>query len=89
MIWFFERPGERLQCEIRQAASGPGFELVWTSSDGRVHVELSDDATELIRRRRALEQWLKLDGWVRPGGRVTPDHPFRTERTRKTDVQMH
>lgn len=88
MIWFFQRPGEKLQCEIRQAASGPGFELVWTSNDGREHVELSDDASELLRRRRALEHWLKLDGWVRPG-RNTPVPPARQLRTRKTDVQMH
>ena len=88
MIWFFERPGERLQCEIRQAASGLGYELVWTSSDGRIHVECSDDASELIRRRRALEHWLKLDGWVRPG-RVTPIGPPRMQRTRKTDVPYH
>ncbi len=89
MIWFFERPGERLQCEIRQAASGAGYELVWTSNDGRVHIELSDDAAELIRRRRALEHWLRLDGWTRPGGRITPTHPARTARTRKTDVPLH
>jgi hypothetical protein len=88
MIWFFERPGERLQCEIRQAASGSGYELVWTSSDGRIHVELSDDASELMRRRCALEHWLKLDGWIRPG-RDTPNRPFRTERTRKTDARLH
>jgi len=87
MIWFFERPGERLQCEIRQAASGSGYELVWTSSDGRIHVELSDDASELMRRRRALEHWLKLDGWIRPVD--TPSRPFRTERTRKTDARLH
>jgi hypothetical protein len=89
MIWFFERSGERLQCEIRQAASGPGYELVWTSSDGRFHVELSDDASELMRRRRALEHWLRLDGWIRPGGRDTPTHPLRTLRTRKTDARPH
>lgn len=88
MIWFFQRPGERLQCEIRQAPSGPGYELVWTSSDGRIHVELSDDPTELIRRRRALEHWLKLDGWIRPG-RITPLRPFATERNRKTDARSH
>jgi hypothetical protein len=85
MIWFFERPGERLQCEIRQAASGPGYELVWTSSDGRMHIEMSQDPSELIRRRRALEHWLTLDGWTRPG-RITPRGPVRTERTRKTDI---
>jgi hypothetical protein len=88
MIWFFERPGERLQCEIRQATSGSGYELVWTSSDGRIHVELTDDASELMRRRVALEHWLKLDGWIRPG-RDTPSRPFRTERTRKTDARLH
>jgi hypothetical protein len=87
MIWFFERPGERLRCEIRQAASGAGYELVWTSSDGRIHVELSNDPSELIRRRRALEHWLKLDGWVQPG-RVTPTHPIRSEGTRKTDARL-
>ena len=88
MIWFFERPGERLSCEIRQAASGPGYELVWTSSDGRSHVELSNDASELIRRRRALEHWLRLDGWIRPG-RITPIRPNRAVRTRKTDELFH
>lgn len=88
MIWFFERPGERLQCEIRQASSGPGYELVWTSNDGRIHVELSNDPSELLRRRRALEHWLSLDGWVRPG-RVTPARPSRNARTRKSDVRLH
>jgi len=85
MIWFFERPGERLRCEIRQAASGTGFELVWTASDGRIHVEVADDPSELLRRRRALEHWLKLDGWVRPD-RITPPRPARHLRTRKTDI---
>ena len=89
MIWFFERPGERLQCEIRQAASGAGFELVWTSNDGRIHVEMSDDSAELLRRRRALEHWLKLDGWIRPD-RVTPQPTApRAVRTRSTDRPLH
>lgn len=88
MIWFFERPGEQLKCEIRQAASGSGYELVWTSSDGRIHVELADDPAELLRRRRALEHWLRLDGWTRPD-RITPIHPFRNERAPKTDVRLH
>jgi len=86
MIWFFERLGERLQCEIRQTASGSGYELVWTTSDGRIHIETSHDSSELIRRRRALEHWLRLDGWVRPG-RITPTRPPRHLRTRKTDLR--
>jgi hypothetical protein len=88
MIWFFERPGERMQCEIRQASAGIGYELVWTSNDGRIHVELSDDPAELLRRRRVLEHWLKLDGWICPG-RMAPARPFHDDRTRKTDVRLH
>jgi hypothetical protein len=75
MIWFFERPGERLRCEIRPSLDH-GYELVWTCGDGRTHVETSHDPEELLRRRRALENWLKLDGWIRPG-RVTPPRKTR------------
>lgn len=71
MIWFFERPGERLQCEIRQSVAGTGYELVWVSGDGRTHVEHSVDLEALLRRRRALENWLTHDGWVRHP-RITP-----------------
>jgi hypothetical protein len=78
MIWFFERPGERLRCEIRRATMGPGYELVWTANDGRTHVEQSPNPEDLMSRRRALEHWLKLDGWVRPG-RVTPPRKTRPQ----------
>jgi hypothetical protein len=88
MIWFFERPGERLQCEIRQSLSGHGFELVWTNSDGQTRVEFSQDPTALLQRRRELEEYLKLDGWIRPG-RITPPRVTRNLRTRKTDVRLH
>jgi len=70
MIWFFERPGERLRCEIRQSMT-VGYDLIWTTGDGRTHTEHSRNPEDLLHRRRALENWLKLDGWVRPG-RITP-----------------
>ena len=78
MIWFFQRPGDRLGCEIRRATYGQGYELVWTSDDGRTRVEVSQDSEELIVRLRMLEQWLKLDGWVR-SDRVTPPRTTRPE----------
>ena len=78
MIWFFERPGERLRCEIRRSVTGAENELVWTAGDGRTHVEQSQNPEELMSRRRALELWLKLDGWVRPG-RVTPPRKTRPQ----------
>lgn len=88
MIWFFERPGERLRCEIRRSAVGAGYELVWTCGDGRTHVELSEDPEELLRRRRALENWLRLDGWVRPG-RVTPPRTPVRHGTRPGSTGIH
>lgn len=54
MIWFFERRGEHLQCEIRIATNSTGCELVWTASGGPAHVERSNDPSELVRRRRPL-----------------------------------
>lgn len=72
MIWFFERAGMRLQCEIRAAADERGFELVWTTSDGQVHTERSGDPAGLTKRRRELEESLKLDGWTRLGRETPP-----------------
>ena len=88
MIWFFERPGERLQCEIRPSALGRGYELVWSAGDGRTHVEHSGDPEELTERRRALENWLKRDGWVRHG-RITPPRnskPRQDWKARKAEI---
>lgn len=74
MVWFFEREGVRLQCEIRPAQD-KGYELVWTTPDGQTHIERSEDPADLTRRRRRLEECLKQDGWKRVG-RVTPDKQF-------------
>jgi hypothetical protein len=71
VLWFFQRGGARLRCEIRRALNRPGFELVWTGSDGQVRVEYSDDAAPLSGRRHELEDKLRRAGWKRVG-RVTP-----------------
>lgn len=72
MLWFFERSGERLQCEIRPAVDGKGFELLWTQA-GQTRVEHFNDDKDAAARRRELENKLKQDGWNRVG-RETP-HP--------------
>ena len=92
MIWFFERPGERLRCEIRRSVMGTDYELVWTAGDGRTLVEQSPNPEELMFRRRALEHWLKLDGWVQPGLRVTPPRRTRPQsewQQRKSEPPVH
>lgn len=72
MLWFFERSGERLQCEIRPAVNGNGFELLWTQA-GQTRVEHFNDDKDAAMRRREIENKLKQDGWSRVG-RETP-HP--------------
>jgi hypothetical protein len=64
MFWFFEKDGERLQCEIRPSSHAAGFELELTSPSGQKQLEHVDDATELALRWHELEARLKRDGWI-------------------------
>jgi hypothetical protein len=75
MLWFFERGDQRLQFEMRPAADGTGFELVWQTPDGETHLEQSEDPAVLTDRRMELETTLKHEGWTRVG-RITPDRRF-------------
>jgi hypothetical protein len=69
MIWFFERSGQFVRCETRQAAGG-GFELVITGPDGTERVEYFADSAAMARRQVELEHGLTADGWSGPHGRV-------------------
>jgi hypothetical protein len=70
MLWFFERAGKHLQCEIRPASDGSGFEVAWIQ-DGETRLEHFESSDEAEQRRRAIEEKLIEDGWKRVG-RVTP-----------------
>ena len=64
MIWFFERKGEHLRCEIRQQLEGDRFALVATMPDGTERVESFEDSTTLNRRSLELEKILRSKGWA-------------------------
>ena len=66
MIWFYERKGEHLRCEIRQQVEGDRFELVVTLPDGSERIEVFDDSFALNRRSLELEKKLSLKGWKGP-----------------------
>lgn len=74
MLWFLERGSDRLQCEIRPAMDGRGFELVWTQAAPE-HIERFEDGDSAEQRWRQLEESLKQDGWTRIG-RITPPKRF-------------
>ena len=69
MIWFYERAGEHLRCEIRQLIEGDRFALVLTMPDGSERTEVFDDGAALNRRSLELEQMLRTKGWNGPYAR--------------------
>jgi hypothetical protein len=69
VIWFYERQGEHLRCEIRQMVEGDGFALVVTMPDGSERTEMFEDSGALNRRSIELEKRLRGKGWNGPFGR--------------------
>jgi hypothetical protein len=75
MLWFFEKDGDRLQCEIRPSTQDAGFELEWQAK-GQVHVEQSEKRDTLAQRWFELELQWKRDGWIKLDD-VAPSRPKR------------
>jgi hypothetical protein len=69
LIWFYERRGEHLRCEIQQQIQGDRFALIVTLPDGTERVEVFDDSTMLNRRSVELEKMLREKGWDGPFAR--------------------
>jgi hypothetical protein len=69
VIWFYERKGEHLRCEVRQLVEGDRFALVVTMPDGTERTEWFDDGGALNRRSVELEQMLRTKGWNGPYAR--------------------
>ena len=62
MIWFFDRDGQHLSCEISRERLGR-YRVVITQPDGSESVEEVDEATMLIERSVQLMNSLRNDGW--------------------------
>jgi hypothetical protein len=69
VIWFFERQGAHLRCEIRQQIEGDRFALIVTMPDGTERTEMFDDSAALNRRSVELEKTLTQKGWNGPHAR--------------------
>jgi hypothetical protein len=69
VIWFYERKGEHLHCEIRQVIERDKFALVVTMPDGSERTEVFEDSGSLNRRSVGLEQLLTGKGWNGPYAR--------------------
>jgi hypothetical protein len=69
VIWFYERKGEHLRCEIRQQIEGDCFALVVTLPDGTERTEVFEDSRSLNTRSIELEKMLRTKGWNGPFAR--------------------
>lgn len=69
MIWFYERKGELLRCEIHQQIEGDKFALIVTLPDGTERTEWFDDSGQLNRRSIELEKMFQEKGWNGPYSR--------------------
>lgn len=69
MIWFYQRRGEHLRCEIRTQVEGDRYALVVTMPDGTERVEIFEDSSALNRRSLELERQFQRDGWGGPFAR--------------------
>jgi hypothetical protein len=69
VIWFYERRGDHLRCEIRQQIEVDRFALVVTLPDGTERTEWFDDSNGLTRRSVELEKMLREKGWNGPFAR--------------------
>jgi len=67
MFWWFERKGEFLSRESRQAPDGT-FELCIVTPGGSERLERFRDAADLARRQAELEREVKSNGWSGPIG---------------------
>jgi hypothetical protein len=66
MIWFFERKGTHLRCEVRSIVEGDRYELVITDADGIERVESFSNSNDLHKRTVELENQWARDGWNGP-----------------------
>jgi hypothetical protein len=63
VIWFFDRDGEQLRCEISRDRSAGRFKVIVSHPDGTESVEEVDRPAELIERSVNLMNDLRGDGW--------------------------
>jgi hypothetical protein len=63
MIWFFDRNGQKLRCEITRERAVGRYRVVITRPDGSESVEEVDQPTDLIDRSVELLNTLRGEGW--------------------------
>lgn len=66
VFYFFKRGSETVQCEVRSAPDGPGYEIVITDPDGTQRMERFATSEQVHERWVALHKQFEHEGWWGP-----------------------
>lgn len=66
MFYFYRKGLETLQCEVRPAPDGPGFEIVIIEPDGVERSERFDTSEQVHSRWLEIHSRFERDGWWGP-----------------------
>lgn len=66
MFYFFLRGPDTVQCEVRSAADGSGYEIVISEADGAERVERFPTSEQVHLRWIELHKRFEHDGWWGP-----------------------
>jgi hypothetical protein len=66
VFYFFQRGPETVQCEVRSAAEGSGFEIVITEPGGAQRLEAFQTSDEVHTRWVELHKRFEDEGWWGP-----------------------
>lgn len=69
MFYFFQKGKETVQCEVRSADDGPGFEIVVTAPDGTRTLETYATSEQVHDRWLELHKRFADEGWWGPSTR--------------------
>jgi hypothetical protein len=66
VFYFFQRGGETVQCEVRAAVDGPGYEILITEPSGAERLETFDTSEQVHNRWVELHKHFADEGWWGP-----------------------
>jgi hypothetical protein len=66
VFYFFQRGDDTVQCEVRAAVNGPGYEIIVTEPGGVTRVETFDTSEQVHARWVELHKRFSDEGWWGP-----------------------
>ena len=66
MFYFFQRGTETVQCEVRAAVDGPGYEILITEPNGEERLEVFATSEQVHSRWMELHKRFSDEGWWGP-----------------------